>query len=118
LGKCRPLPNEPNERMGHTPPGRKLMEDCTSWNPDEFLPIFGALYNRIVRSFVMGKIVVPLFHGVGVVGFVILRCDGVWAFGPVTSWNSDFAFFTRGDEVTKVSPVCTIEPVFQSLVKK
>ena len=66
----------------------------------------------------MGKIVVSLLHGLGVVGFVIVSGDGVWVFGAGTSWNSDLSFFTCGDEVTKVSPVCTVEAVFQSLTNR
>jgi len=104
--------------MWHTPPSRKLMEDRTSWNPDELPLIFRALQDRDVLIFIMSKVVVSFLHGFGVIGFIILRGDGVWAFGAGGSWDRDLAFFTRGDEMAKVSSVCTVEPVFQSLTKR
>ena len=93
------------------------MEDRTSWNSGEFPSIFRALQDRVVLIFIMSKIEVSLLNGFGIVVFVILRGDGVWAFRAGTVRNRDFAFFTRGDEMTKVSPVRTVEPIFQSLIK-
>jgi len=66
----------------------------------------------------MGEVVVPLLHGLGVIGLAILGGDGVWACGAGISWNRDFAFFTRGDEMTEVSPVRAVEAVFQLLIKR
>lgn len=94
------------------------MEDRTSWDPDELPPIFGSLLDRIARILIVGEVVVPLLHGLGFIVLVILGGDGVWAFGAGCRWDRDFAFFTRGDEVTKVSSVRTVEPVFQSLIER
>jgi len=94
------------------------MEDRTSWNPDEFPSVFRALQDRVVLIFIMSKVEISLLHGFGILGLVVVRGDGVWALGARTGWNRDFAFFTCGDEMTKISPVRTVKPVFQSLIKR
>ena len=116
LRKRRPLPNETNEGMRHTPPGRKLVEDRASWNSDKFPPNFRLLLNRIVPGFVASEIVVPILYGFGFVEFIVLGDGCARTFGAGVRWNRDFAFFTCGDEVTKVSSVCTVELIFQSLI--
>jgi hypothetical protein len=115
LRKCWPLSNKPNERMRYTLPGRKLMEDRTSGNPDKFLSIFGLILDRIVRGFVTGEVVVPFLHGHGFLKLIIVGGDEVCT---LARWNRNFAFFACDDEMTKVSSVCTVELVFQSLVRK
>lgn len=84
------------------------MEDRTSGDPDNLPPIVILL---LVCDLVTSDVVVLLLNGFGVIGFR----DGMWM--PVR-WDRDSALSTRDDEMTKVLPFCTIEPVFQSLKKR
>ena len=118
LRKRGPLPNEPNERVWHTPPCCKLMEDRTSWNPDKFSPVVGLFLDRTTCGFVTSEVVVPILYRLGFVQLVVHGGDGFRALGAGVHWNCDFAFFTCNNEVTKVSPICTVESVFQLLVKR
>ena len=112
--KRRPLPNEPNERMRYTLPGRKLVEDRAGGNPGKLLPIFGLVTGRLVCEFVMREVVVPLLNGHRFVELITVN----EVVSRSIRWNRNFAFFACDDEVTKVSSVCTVETVFQSLTKE
>ena len=101
--------------MRYALPGRKLMKDCTSGNPDKLPPLFGLLVDRIARGLVTGQVVVPFLYGLGFGKLIVVGGDAVYA---VVRWNRDFAFFTCDDEVTEVPPVCTVETVLQSLIKR
>jgi hypothetical protein len=92
------------------------MEDRTSGNPNELPPIFGLLLDRSTRTLVTSEVVVPILYGLRFVKLLTLG-DFVRRFGAGGRWNRDYALFTCDDEVTKVSSVCTVEPVFQSLIK-
>ena len=91
------------------------MEDRTSRDPNKLPPVVRLLLDRTTRSFVTSKVVVSIWYVLGLVELFIIRGDGAWAF---RHWNRDYAFFTRDDEVTKISPICAIEPVFQLLIKR
>ena len=100
--------------MRHAPPGRKLMEDCTSGDPDKLPPVFGFLLRGIIRNFIMSVVVVSFLYGHGFFEFVMFGGN----FVPIFARNRDFAFFTCDDETAKVSSVRTVETVFQSLMMK
>jgi len=101
--------------MRYALPGSKLMEDRTSGNPDKFPSIFGLLLDRIAHGFVAGEVVVPFLRGHGFLKLVIVVGDAECTFA---GWKRDLAFFACDDEVTKISSVCTVETVFQSLVRR
>lgn len=87
------------------------MENRTSGNPDYLPPILILL---LVRDLVTSEVIVLLLNGLGVIEFIGLG-DGMRA---ALRWIRDFAFFTRDDEMTKILSFCTVEPVFQSLMKR
>jgi len=64
LRKCRPLPNESNERMWDTLSRRKLMEHRASRDPDQFPTIFISL-DRVRRGSIASVVVVGVLHGLG-----------------------------------------------------
>ena len=83
------------------------MENRTRGNPNKLPPILLFLDARIEHGPVTGVVVI-LWNRLGYGEFVDLGGDGLRDAG----WNRHIAFFTRDDEVTKVSPVRTIEAVF------
>lgn len=76
------------------------MEDRTGGNPDK-LPLILLL---VVGSPVTCVVVVLFLNSHRIINLL--------GIGMPTFWNRDYALFTREDEVPKVSPVYTIEPVF------
>jgi len=100
--------------MRHTLPGRKLVEDRTSGNPDKLLPFFRLLLDRIAPAFVTSEVEVPVLHEFGSVQVITFRDDGMWM---SARRDRDFTLFTCNDEVAKVSSVCTIKIVFQPLIR-
>lgn len=111
LRKRGPLSNESHERMRHTLPSCKLMEDRTSGNPDKLSPVLILIVGGSVTC-----VVVVLFLD----GHRVLELIGIGSYGEwmAVRWNCDHAFLACDDEVTKVSPIYTVEAVFLSLIKK
>ena len=78
----------------------------------------GCSWIELLRSLVTSGVIVPILYRLDLVEPIIIRGDDVWTFGHWDFLMRDYALFACNDEVTKVSPVCAVEPVFQLLIKR
>jgi hypothetical protein len=88
----------------------KLVEDGASRNSNKLSPILLLFLLNFVTS-----IIVILF--LGTLGFVdIVGLGGDEMRSPL-GWHRNYALFTSDDKMAEISPVFTVKPVLQSLIK-